>query len=142
MEVVAYDRLVADFEALECVRSQRQRRQAIATKQKPPDGVAVSDAARGALAAEEAAEHYLSNMPAAHQTRDAVSACWKALSEHQHFRRLTTAEKLQMINHRPLQPVAVHLMIEDCHRRFRDDALVEELIALLEKHLGSAESGE
>lgn len=26
-------------------------------------------------------------------------------------------------------------MIEDCHRRFRDDALVEELIALLEKHV-------
>lgn len=26
-------------------------------------------------------------------------------------------------------------MIEDCHRRFRDDALVEDLIALLEKHV-------
>lgn len=26
-------------------------------------------------------------------------------------------------------------MIEDCHRRFRDDALVEELIALLETHV-------
>eukprot|EP00752_Nemacystus_decipiens_P010306 g9182.t1 len=138
MDVIAYDRLVADFEALECVRSRRNKRQASAAKQTPPDG----DAASGALAAEEAAERYLSKMPAANQTRDAVSACWRALSEHQHFRRLTTPEKLQMINHRPLQPVAVHLMIEDCHRRFRDDALVEELIALLEKHLGSAESGE
>lgn len=65
---IAYDRLVADFEALECVRSQRQRRQASGAKQKPPDG----DAASGALAAEEAAERYLSKMPAAHQTRDAV----------------------------------------------------------------------
>lgn len=65
---IAYDRLVADFEALECVRSQRQRRQASAAKEKPPDEVATS----GALAAEEAAERYLSKMPAAHQTRDAV----------------------------------------------------------------------
>lgn len=65
---VAYDRLVADFEALECVRSQRQRREASAAKQKPPDGVASS----GALAAEEATERYLSKMPAANQTRDAV----------------------------------------------------------------------
>lgn len=39
-----------------------------------------------------------------------VSACWRALSEHEHFCKLTTPEKLQMINHRPLQPVAVHLV--------------------------------
>ncbi|CAM9673006.1 unnamed protein product [Pylaiella littoralis] len=138
MEVIAYDKQVADFEALECVRSQRQRREACEGKEEPPDGGGDSG---GAQAAGEAVERYLSNMPAAHQTREAVSACWRALSEHQYFCRLTTPEKLQMINHRPRQPVAVHLMIEDCHRRFRDDELVEELIALLETHLGSAESG-
>lgn len=65
---VAYDRLVADFEALECVRSQRQRREACGAKEEPPDG----DESSGAVAAEEAAERYLSKMPAAHQTRDAV----------------------------------------------------------------------
>lgn len=31
--------------------------------------------------------------------------------------------------------IATSQMIEDCHRRFRDDALVEELITLLEKHV-------
>lgn len=35
-------------------------------------------------------------------------------------------------------------MIEDCHRRFRDDEIVEELITLLETHVrikeGSSES--
>ncbi|CAM9736072.1 unnamed protein product, partial [Ectocarpus sp. 12 AP-2014] len=133
---VTYDRLVADFEALECVRRQRERREAGRAKKEPPD----SGNSVGALAAEEATERYLSKMPAAHETREAVSACWRALSEHELFCRLTTPEKLQMINHRPSQPVAVHLMIEDCHRRFRDDEVVEALIALLEKHLGSAES--
>lgn len=28
-------------------------------------------------------------------------------------------------------------MIEDCHRRFREDELVEELIAILEKHVSA-----
>ncbi|CAM9367903.1 unnamed protein product, partial [Scytosiphon promiscuus] len=129
---VAYDRLVADFEALECIRSRHRRREAGGAKHDPHNGTP-----SGALAAEEAAERYLSKMPAAHQTREAVSACWRALSEHEQFSRLTTPEKLQMINHRPSQPVAVHLMIEDCHRRFRDDEQVEELIELLETHVSS-----
>lgn len=62
---VAYDRLVADFEALECVRGRLQRRRAGVGE--PPDY------ASGALAAEEAAERYLTKMPAAQQTREAVS---------------------------------------------------------------------
>ena len=64
---VAYDRLVADFEALECVRDRLQRRK-VGTMEGEP-----ADCASGALAAEEAAERYLSKMPAAHQTREAVS---------------------------------------------------------------------
>ena len=46
-----------------------------------------------------------------------VSACWRALSEHEHFCKLTTPEKLQMINHRPLEPVAIHLVrkVKHCH---------------------------
>lgn len=50
-----------------------------------------------------------------------VSACWRALSEHQYFCRLTTPEKLQMINHRPRQPVAVHLVSEQgCRSLYLD----------------------
>lgn len=90
-----------------------------------------------AVAAEGAAERYLSATPAGEQTRESLSACWRALSEHPHFCRLTAPEKLQMVNHRPLQPVGVHLMVEDCHRRFKDE-LVEELIELLEEHLGKS----
>lgn len=66
---VAYDRLVADFEALECVRRHRQRREACEAKEEPPDE---GGEGGGAQAAEEAAERYLSKMPAAHQTREAV----------------------------------------------------------------------
>lgn len=66
---VAYDTLVADFEALECVRSQRQRRKACGAKEEPPDEAGDSS---GALAAEESVERYLSKMPAAHQTRETV----------------------------------------------------------------------
>lgn len=62
---VAYDRLVADFEALECIRDRLRRRRAGIGE--PPDY------ASGALAAEEAAERYLTKMPAAQQTREAVS---------------------------------------------------------------------
>ena len=57
-----------------------------------------------------------------------VTACWRALSEHQHFRQLTTPEKLQMINHRPSQPVAVHLVSLACpdYLECRDRRLVAE----------------
>lgn len=55
---------MADFEALECVRGRLQRRRAGVGE--PPDY------ASGALAAEEAAERYLTKMPAAQQTREAV----------------------------------------------------------------------
>lgn len=60
---IAYDRLVADFEALECVRARQKERKADGTEKEPPDG---------ALAAESAAERYLSAMPAAQQTRESV----------------------------------------------------------------------
>ncbi len=49
------------------MRIQRRRREASGAKGEPPGGVA-----SGALAAEEAAERYLSKMPAGNQTRDAV----------------------------------------------------------------------
>ncbi|CAM9257302.1 unnamed protein product, partial [Ascophyllum nodosum] len=126
---VAHDRLVADFEALECIRVRRQQRQQFGAVKDHLDDIS------GALAAEEAMERYMSKMPAAEQAREKVSACWRALSEHEHFCKLTTPEKLQMINHRPLEPVAIHLMIEDCHRRFRDDRIVDDLIELLRNHV-------
>lgn len=73
-----------------------------------------------------------------------VSACWRALSEHQHFCRLTTPEKLQMINHRPLQPVAVHLVsgqtltTPDC-RESRQTMLRHHVTLLMYRWSGSME---
>lgn len=63
---VAYDRQLVNFEALECVRTRRQRREVDGAHTEPPDG------ASGALAAEVATERYLSKTPAAKQTREAV----------------------------------------------------------------------
>lgn len=58
-----------------------------------------------------------------------ISRCWRALSEHEHFCRLTTPEKLQMINHRPLQPVAVHLV------RFVTTFCVAKFFEMLHAHV-------
>ena len=63
---VAHDRLVADFEALECIRVRRQQRQQFGAVKDHLDDIS------GALAAEEAMERYMSKMPAAEQAREKV----------------------------------------------------------------------
>lgn len=73
---IAYDRLVADFEALECVRARQQERKAGGAETEPPDG---DDGVAGAVAAEAAAERYLSALPAAQQTRESVRLYEKSL---------------------------------------------------------------
>uniref|UniRef100_K3X3I4 DNA-directed RNA polymerase III subunit RPC9 n=1 Tax=Globisporangium ultimum (strain ATCC 200006 / CBS 805.95 / DAOM BR144) TaxID=431595 RepID=K3X3I4_GLOUD len=48
--------------------------------------------------------------------------------------QLTPAEKLQFINHIPVELVDVHLIVEDCAGRF-SEAQIEELIQIVEQTL-------
>ncbi|OWZ06055.1 hypothetical protein PHMEG_00021743 [Phytophthora megakarya] len=49
---------------------------------------------------------------------------------------LTSAEKLQFINHIPMELVDIHLIIEDCAGRF-SETQVDELIRIVERTLGA-----
>ncbi|POM64858.1 hypothetical protein PHPALM_19579 [Phytophthora palmivora] len=49
---------------------------------------------------------------------------------------LTSAEKLQFINHIPTELVDIHLIIEDCAGRF-SETQVDELIRIVERTLGA-----
>lgn len=62
---IAYDKLVTDFEALECLRTRKRDRDACEEKTLPDDG-------SEAYSAELAAEDYLAATPAGQQTRNSV----------------------------------------------------------------------
>lgn len=64
---VKYDRLVADFEALECLRKRHQDQKVTGSKKDP------SYDSNQPRATELAAEQYLEATPAAQQTRESVS---------------------------------------------------------------------
>ncbi|CAM9564017.1 unnamed protein product [Choristocarpus tenellus] len=121
---LAYDRLVTDFETLECVRS---RRKGIEAEQTDENNYLEAET----KVVVEAVERYLESKPASGQTRESVRKCVKILLDHPKFMSLTAPERLQMINHQPEHAVEIHLMIEDCHRRFGEDEVVEELMGVL-----------
>lgn len=54
---------------------------------------------------------------------------------------LTPAEKLQFINHVPVELVDVHLIIEDCAGRF-SEVQIEELIQIVEQTLAIKQEDE
>ncbi|KAF0700176.1 Aste57867_9304 [Aphanomyces stellatus] len=54
---------------------------------------------------------------------------------------LTNAEKLQFINHCPMELVDVHLIIEDCAERLTE-VQVEELMAITAETLGATDDDE
>ncbi|TYZ64794.1 hypothetical protein PybrP1_011832 [[Pythium] brassicae (nom. inval.)] len=54
---------------------------------------------------------------------------------------LTPAEKLQFINHVPVELVDVHLIVEDCAGRF-SEAQIDELIQIVEQTLAHKPEGD
>ncbi|CAH0481587.1 unnamed protein product [Peronospora belbahrii] len=55
---------------------------------------------------------------------------------HSNLLALSSAEKLQFINHIPMELVDIHLILDDCAGRF-SETQVDELIRIVERTLGA-----
>ncbi|ETV79798.1 hypothetical protein H257_07020 [Aphanomyces astaci] len=79
----------------------------------------------------------LSNSPAKTLTEDKIAHFLSMVAGFE----LTNAEKLQFINHCPMELVDVHLIIEDCAERLTE-VQVEELMAITAETLGATDDDE
>jgi len=73
---------------------------------------------------------HLMKTPAGAQQKENLQ---KFLKEVQPF-NLTAAETLSLINLKPTSDVEIHLLVEDCESRMKDDE-IEKLLALAEELL-------
>ncbi|XP_077597053.1 DNA-directed RNA polymerase III subunit RPC9 [Stigmatopora nigra] len=73
---------------------------------------------------------YLSKTPSSRQRPEMVQAFLSTMRDH----KLTKAEKLQLLNHRPQTAVEMQLMVEESEERFSEEQ-IEELIQTISQLL-------
>jgi DNA-directed RNA polymerase subunit F len=88
-----------------------------------------TDGSQGLATITYETKNYLSSTPCSKQASEKIDALLRNLQKY----KLTKAEKLQLINHMPSQPVELQLLIEEIDERFSDDEVME-LIDLITQH--------
>ncbi len=81
---------------------------------------------------------YLEKTPCAHQSEEVLAAFMKAVQPF----KLTKAEKLLLLNHRPLTAVEIQLMVEESEERLTEDDIDKLLTIVLETLPASQTDGE
>ncbi|KAB7496388.1 DNA-directed RNA polymerase III subunit RPC9 [Armadillidium nasatum] len=77
-------------------------------------------------------EKYLEGTPCRYQNPEVIQNFLTILPQKGF--KFTKAEKLQLVNLRPVTPVEIQLIVEDSEERITEDQ-IDELISLIKEHL-------
>lgn len=80
---------------------------------------------------------HLGNTTCVHQNPEVIQNFMEALKPY----KLTKAEKLQLLNHRPMSAVEIQLIVEESEERLTEEQ-IEELLLVIEKYLPGGEQEE